>query len=185
MLEITIPKKEGLWNEKKQEFLDIEECHLRLEHSLISVRKWEEKWKKPFISKRDPKTKMEVLDYIRCMSLDKNVDMLAIAFMPPELYEKVINYIKDPMSATTFNERMLVGASTNIHEVITAETIYTWMIMLNIPVEFEKWHLEKLLTLIKMVNIKSNPNKKMSKKDSIAYMAALNQKRRAMYKTKG
>lgn len=185
MLEITIPEKNGIWDDEKEEFLTIKECHLKLEHSLISVRKWEEKWKKPFLSRKNDKTKIEVLDYIRCMSLDKNVDLLAIAFMPPDIYKKIIEYIKDPMTATTFQDRMFVGASTNVNEVITAEVIYCWMIMLNIPIELEKWHLEKLLTLIKTVNIKSNPNKKMNKKDSVAYIAALNAERKKKYNTKG
>lgn len=184
MLEITIPARNNLWDESLQEFISTKECHLKLEHSLISVRKWEERWKKPFASK-EKKTKEEIIDYVCCMSLTKDVDPISIAFMPLHLMEEIIQYIQDPMSATKINNRLLKGASTNVHEVITAELIYTWMILLNIPIEFEKWHLEKLLTLIKLVNIKSQPEKKMSKKDSIAYMNAANELRRKKYNTKG
>lgn len=183
MLDIIIPENNNLWDEKKQEFLNLPECHLKLEHSLVAVRKWESKWHKPFLEKKNKK-KIEVLDYIRCMSLTSDPDLLSIAFMPMGVYKKIIDYIQDPMTAATFRDD-LIGASKSRNEVITSETIYCWMIQLNIPVEFENWHLESLLALIKFVNIKSAPKKKMSMKDSIQYMAALNEQRKAKYKTKG
>lgn len=185
MLELDVPKVDNIWSEKEQRFMWTPAYRLKLEHSLISVRKWEAKWHKPFLDKRFEKTKVELLDYISCMSLTGPLNLKTIAIMPPDILEKIVTYIQDPSTAATFSDN-LPGAAKSRKEIITAETIYYWMIIFNIPVEFEKWHLESLLALIKFVNIRSNTKEqKMSMQDSMKYMAAQNAARRAKYHTKG
>lgn len=187
MLEIIIPAQHyEPYDEEKEEFLpivDIKETRIQLEHSLISLRKWEQTWHKPFLATTE-KTYDELCDYIRCMTLNHGVDPEIYYWIPKDIIEKVVEYIKDPMSATWFNED-LIPKNKNSREVVTAEIIYYWMITLNIPVEFQKWHLNQLLTLIKVVNIKNEPQKKKDPKLAAQERAALNAKRRAKYKSKG
>lgn len=183
MKEIFIPKSD-LFNEDTNQFIHIEETTLQLEHSLISLKKWEERWHKPFLKKED-KTIEEILDYIRCMSLNsKKVDPKVYQYLPTSLISEIVEYIKDPMTATTFSDS-LIGAQQNSREIITAEIIYYWMVTYNIPVEFQKWHLNQLLTLIKVVSIKNGPKKKMGRKEAAQQRAALNKARRAKYNSKG
>lgn len=180
MLTITIPARE-LFNEETCEFIYTDAHTIQLEHSLVSVSKWEMKWHKSFLSQRN-KTEEELIDYIRCMTVTQNV--------PPEVYfgltQENINeikaYIQNPMTATTFNEEK--GPPNR--EVITNELIYYWMISLEIPVEFEKWHLNRLLTLIKVCSIKNDPKKKKMSKSAILHRnASLNAARRQAMGTKG
>lgn len=187
MLEVIIPEQhyEG-WSEKLQEFIrvDVKETRLQLEHSLISLKKWEQKWHKPFLGK-DKKTTEEITDYIRCMTINHVSDSSIYKYIPKEIIEQVVAYIKDPMTATWFRRDNKVGAAKKTNEIITNEIIYYWMISLNIPVEFQKWHLNSLLTLIKVVNLKSQPKKKMSRKDEFRQRSALNAARRAKHNSKG
>lgn len=189
MIEIVIPEQHyELFNEKTEEFLppiNIKETRIQLEHSLISLKKWEQKWHKPFLGKTDQLSYDEITDYIRCMTLSHGVDPEIYHWMPKEVIEEILEYIKDPMTATWFRDDKLVGAQKSSREVITAEIIYYWMITLNIPVEFQKWHLNQLLTLIKVVSIKNGKSKKVDAKTAAQERAALNAKRRAEYKSKG
>ena len=180
MLTITVPAFE-MWDEKNEKFVNIKECTLQLEHSLISLSKWESKWCKPFLFTKE-KTEEETLDYVRCMTLTSRV--------PPEVYYgltseniKAINrYIEAPMTATCF------GADRNgrgNREIVTSELIYYWMIALNIPFECQKWHLNRLLTLIRVCNIKNQPAKKMSRREIMSRNAALNAARRKQLGTNG
>lgn len=185
MLEITIPEVE-LFIEGKNEFYTVQATKLTLEHSLLSVKKWEAKWHKPFLGQ--DKSMDEIKDYIRCMTISTNpkqVDPLLYRFMPYPQIEKVVDYIKDSMTATWFSDRDTMGAPKIQREVVTAEIIYYWMVTLQIPVEFEKWHLNQLMTLIRVINEKNKPAKKMSKKETAKYNAELNRARRAKYHTKG
>lgn len=188
MLEITIPEQHyEFYDEVKEEFLpqiDIKETKIQIEHSLISVKKWEQKWHKPFL-KDSEKTHEEMMDYIRCMTLTHGVDPKVYSWIPEKIIEEIIEYINDPMTATWFSKNNLIGAQKNSREVITAEVIYYWMIALNIPVEFQKWHLNQLLTLIKVVNIKNGKPKKVSAVDAARERAALNKKRREQYNSNG
>lgn len=183
MLEITIPEAH-LFDDNTQEFIDIKSTKLKLEHSLLSVKKWESRWHRPFLDDKE-KSLPEILDYISCMSLDRNVDPVVYKGLTNELIERVVEYIKNPMTATTFSNNNLIGAQTHRRETVTAEIIYYWMVSLRIPVEFEKWHLNQLLTLIKVINIKSGGEKKMSKREAAEQRRALNAQRRAKYRTKG
>ena len=180
MLPITIPSIE-LWDEKKEEFIYTKGQTLQLEHSLVSLSKWESKWCKSFLFTKE-KTYEETLDYIKCMTLTQNVD--------PEVYNRLTNanideinkYIEAPMTATFFSDDKLTKSS---REIITAELIYYWMIALNIPFECQKWHLNRLLALVKVCNIKNSPPKKRSGKEIMSRNAALNATRRKRLNTKG
>lgn len=189
MIEVVIPEQHyDLFDEEKEEFLpsvDIKETKIQLEHSLISLKKWEQKWHKPFLAKTDDLSYDELSDYIRCMTLTHGVDPEVYHWIPKDVMEDIVAYIKDPMTATWFKDTNMVGAQKNSREVITAEIIYYWMIALNIPVEFQKWHLNQLLTLIKVVNIKNGKPTKKDPKTAAQERAALNAKRRAQHRSKG
>lgn len=179
MLLITIPARE-MFDDKTQTFLTEKAQTLQLEHSLVSLSKWESKWCKAFLSKEE-KTNEETLDYIRCMTITQNVDPSVYNRLTRANIDEIQAYISAPMTATTFRENINKGSS----EITTAELIYYWMISLNIPMECQKWHLNKLLTLIRVCNIKNTPPKKMNKRDVINNYAALNAARRKQNNTKG
>lgn len=183
MLEITLPALEH-WDERKEEFVTYKKAlTLQFEHSLISLSKWESKYCKPFLGKGE-KTDEEILDYIKFMTLTQNVQ--------DETYMRLLNtrgaietindYINAPMTATTFVDD---GNSKSNGEQITSELIYYWMIALNIPDRYDKWHLNRLLTLIRVCNVKNQPAKKMKPQDVNARNAALNAARKKKLNTKG
>jgi len=180
MLDITIPAKE-LFDQSTNTFSMSKSYHLQLEHSLISLSKWESKWLKPFLQTKVEKTIPETIDYIRCMTLTQNVDPEAYTLITSEIIEQVSAYIKEPMTATTFSK----NNNTVNREIITAEIIYYWMITFNVPFECQKWHLNKLLTLINVCNIKNQPAKKMGKKEIYSRNSALNAMRRNNLNTTG
>ena len=179
MLTITIPGVE-LWDERTSEFVTTKEQTLHLEHSLVSVSKWESKWCKPFLSK-EQKTFEESADYVRCMTITQNVDPNVYKCLTDENMRQVNAYIEAPMTATTFSN----DKKAPNREIVTSELIYYWMIASQIPSEYQKWHLNRLLTLINVCNIKNTPSKKMSKKDIMSRNRALNEARRKRLNTKG
>lgn len=182
MLEIVVPDRE-YWDESKREFVNVKGITLQLEHSLISLAKWESKWKKAFLAKNN-KTPEETLDYIRCMTLNKKVDPAIYAALTQSDINSITEYINDAMTATTFQDYSN-GSKTRRNDTITAELIYYWMIQFQIPVEFERWHINRLLTLIRVCEIKNGGGKKMSKREIMSRNAALNAKRRAKLHSKG
>lgn len=179
----AVPASEQ-WDELKQEFITVKamkEQTLQLEHSLVSLSKWESKWCKPFLSKKQ-KTIEETIDYIKCMTLTQNVSPETYDNLTRENIEQINKYIAAPMTATYFSD----DKSGKINrEPITSELIYYWMVALNIPFECQKWHLNKLLTLIKVCNIKNQPPKKRSRREILSRNAALNEQRKKQLKTKG
>lgn len=180
MLEITIPKTD-LWDEEHEKFISIEKTDLQLEHSLVSISKWESKWHKPFMVNNE-KSNAELLDYIKCMTLSENVkDEVYYAFNDT-LFNAINDYIDDPMTATKFSE---IQSSSGYGEVITSEIIYYKMCSFNIPVEFQNWHINRLITLIRIFDIKNSPAKKMSQSELIRRQAEINEMRRKKYNTKG
>lgn len=179
MLIIKVPSRE-FFNDSKQEFITIKGCEIELEHSLLSVSKWESKWKKSFIS-NDNKTTEETLDYIRCMMLNDRYTSY-VNYLTQENINDINNYISDSMTATVFYDD---NTTSKKKETITSELIYYWMIASNIPMECEKWHLNRLLTLIRICSIKNAPPKKMSKRDIMDRNKALNEARRKKLHTRG
>lgn len=181
MLEIRIDGKE-FWNQEKEEFVNTKGITLRLEHSLISMSKWEAKYKRPYLSD-GPKTLQETYDYIAFMSLDRNVSMTELEGITEEDYKKILDYIHDPMTATKITQNAKNKPKSN--HVLTSEEIYYDMTALNIPFECEKWHLNRLITLIQIASIKNEPPKKMSKSEIYRQNAELNRARRAQHHSKG
>ena len=180
MLQIVIPSSE-YWDESKNEFIHLKEQTLQLEHSLVSLSKWESKWCKAFFSKRE-KTTEETIDYIKCMTLTQNVKDEVYFRLTRDNVEQINKYIEAPMTATYFSED--VNKKTG-RETVTSELIYYWMISLNIPFECQKWHINRLLTLIQVCNRKNQPPKKIGKQNTISKYAAINAARRKQLNTKG
>lgn len=181
MLQITIPSRE-LWDESTNEFVITKEQTLQLEHSLISISKWESKWQKAFLTKQE-KTHEETIDYVKCMTLNQNVDPNVYNYLTNDNIRQINAYIDSPMTATYFSEEK-VGRGGH-GEQITSELIYYWMIALQIPFECQKWHLNRLLTLVRVCNIKNQPPKKRSRREIMSRNAALNAARRKQLNTKG
>ena len=183
MLTIVIPARE-LYNEDTNEFINIPQTTLKLEHSLVSISKWEAKYKKPFISKtKDTKTREETIDYVRFMTLTQNVDPIIYYGLTDENVKEIADYVDDPMTASWVSDEEDNKSKSN--EAITSELIYWWMTALRIPWEAQKWHLNRLLMLIRIGNKKSQPPKKMSRAAILARNKRLNDERRRKYNTKG
>lgn len=180
MLQITIPAAE-IFDERTQTFDYAKEVTLQLEHSLVSIRKWESKWHKPYFSKKE-KTYEETLDYIKHMTITQNVKDETYSRLSQENVNQIIQYIEDPMTATTFSE---VQKTKGKGEQVTAELIYYWMIALQIPHEYQKWHINQLLTLVRVCDIKNSPPKNMSRREIMERNAALNAARRKRLNSKG
>ena len=181
MLKITVPACAEQYDELREVFLPpTREQTLSLEHSLVSISKWEAKWLRPYIS-RGPETMEEMTDYVRCMTLTQNVDPNVYTAIPPRLFAEITAYIKAPMTAT----RLAQTGQPKSREVVTSELIYYWMIYYNIPMECQKWHLNKLMTLIGLCSRKNAPQKKMSQREVMAQNRALNQARRKRLNTRG
>lgn len=180
MFRLVIPGAEW-WDEMNDEFVYTKPQTLQLEHSLVSISKWESKWEKPFLDE-EMKRREETLDYIRCMTMTQNVDPNVYLNITDELIEKIDEYINAKMTATTF-----AGGSgkPGRGQKITSELIYYWMIAYQVPMECQKWHLNRLLTLIRICEIKNSKPKKMSSKEVSAQYAAINEARKKKLKTKG
>ena len=181
MLRLKVPLTSEEWDEEKEEFVEPKFQVLKLEHSLLSLSKWESNWCKPFFS-REAKTYEETIDYIKCMTLTQNVDPDVYNHLTRANIIEVNNYIDNPRSATTFSNPKTGPKS---REIITSELIYYWMVALQIPNDYEKWHLNRLFNLIQICNIKNSPPKKRSAKEIMRDNAALNAQRKARLNTKG
>ena len=177
---ITVPEK-SLFNSETNEFIEVKETKLKLEHSLLSITAWESKWHKPYLSK-EQKTSEEVLDYVRCMTINTPVDPNVYLALSNDNLKQIISYIEDPMTATTIKRQEKKASN----EIITNEIIYYWMTALNIPFDpCQKWHLSRLLTLIEVASIKNQPPKKMSQKEIMKRNRSLNAARRAKHHSSG
>lgn len=181
MLRIVIPGVDA-WDEINEEFVTTQDTVLVLEHSLISISKWEAKWHKPFLGK-DQKTPEQITDYIKCMTITPNVKDEVYNFLTKENIDDVLAYINDPMTATTITDRC--GARRASREIVTSELIYYWMVALEIPFECQKWHINRLMMLIQICEVKNQPDKKMSRKSTMQQNAALNAARRQKAHSRG
>ena len=180
MLILKIPEQE-YYDQTTNEFINCRACTLKLEHSLVSISKWESKWKKPFLTE-GTKTPAEFIDYIRCMTINQDVPDEIYGLLGHDNVRKIEEYIMDPATATTvYDRRKGHGGKA---EIPTSELIYYWMVSNGIPFECEKWRLNRLLTLIKVCNAKGNPQQ-MSKAEIYAMNAALNSTRRSASGSKG
>ena len=180
MLTIKIPDTE-YYNEEISQFVSVKERMIDLEHSLVSLSKWEAKWCKPFLGK-DQKTSEEVRDYIRCMIIDRNVPDNILYALSKQQEKQIVEYIDEKMTATTFSD---ISSASKNREIITSEIIYYWMISLNIPFECQKWHLNRLLTLIRVCSIKNAPPKKMGRNSVLSRNAQINAARKKQLNTRG
>lgn len=180
MLRITIPGIE-FFNNQTQEFIRTDDTTVTLEHSLLALAKWESKWNKPFLGSGN-KTMEECIDYVRCMTIEEGIDPLIYRGITVDLFKQINKYIESPMTATMIREPN--GKRAN-REVVTNELIYHWMIALGIPSRYETWHLNRLLMLIRVCNIRNSPQKKMSKRDIYSQNRALNAARKKQLGTHG
>ena len=180
-LPITIQAKD-MFDPGTNQFITIKEQHLLLEHSLMSIEKWESKWHKAYLSKL-PKTSEESFDYLRCMCLTPNVDPMVFRAIDRKTVKDIADYIKDPMTATTIKR---LNNKPPSRDIITNELIYFWMTSYGIPFEpCRKWHFNHLMTLIEVASVKNEPPKKMGMRDILSQNASLNAARRAALHTKG
>lgn len=181
MLEITVPENE-FYHPGQNRFITVPSCVLSLEHSLISIAKWESKWHIPYLNNSTKRTVAQELDYIRCMVIGTVKNDLIFSALSPENMQQIRDYIDDPMTATTFSKTQQPSKS---RQIVTAEVLYARMFTNNIPMECQKWHLNRLLTLIRVCDTMSSPPTKMSKKQTAARYAEQNALRRARHNTKG
>lgn len=179
MIQLDIPDLEK-FDDSKGEFLMIKGQTIQVEHSLVSISKWESKWNKPFLSK-EPKTVNETIDYIKCMTITQNVRPEIYDNLTNDNVEKISKYISAPMSATWFKDN---NKNTST-EIVTSEIIYYWMISYNIPFECQKWHLNRLLTLIRVCSMKNEKPKKMSRSEIINRNKTLNEQRKQQLNSRG
>lgn len=180
MLQIVVPGVEQ-YDPVQNLFYTTRDTKLTLEHSLVSISKWESKWKTPFLSLKQY-TPEQFLDYVKCMTITQNVDPYVYSALTKDNRKAIAKYMEDPMTATTVNDKHLKGGR---NRVVTSELIYYWMTALNIPFECQKWHFNRLMTLIRVAALEQQPPKQMSKRDIMSQNKALNAARRAKHHSRG
>lgn len=182
MLQIEVNGTQ-LWDEEKEQFVSTDSTVIRLEHSLVSISKWESIYKRPYLVPQRFSQK-ETVDYIKCMCLDDNIsdEVFFAVYGDSSLMKQIDDYINSSPTATTINDN---DKKKRNSEKITSELIYYWMVANEIPFTCETWHIERLLTLIRVCNVKNQPPKKQSSKDIYARNKQLNAARRAKHHSKG
>lgn len=181
MLQIVVPARE-YWDEENETFVNTKAQVLQLEHSLISVSKWESKWNKAFLSGKD-KTVEEWVDYVRCMTINKNVDPSVYQRLTEDNFDEIRKYVSAKMTATYIHHPK--SSKQQGGDTVTSELIYYWMIVFGIPFECEKWHLNRLMALIDVCRVKSGYGNKMTKAELASRNRALNEARKAKLHTHG
>ena len=179
MLKLHIESRD-FYDDDKGEFITVPGLDLTLEHSLYTISKWESRWMKPFLSKTE-RTDDEMLDYILCMDITGNLKMSNILNITTTDLNRITQYINAKMTATTISD----NDKSNSKEIVTSELIYYWMIALQIPLECEHWHINRLITLIKICNIKNSPKKKQNTQAAMAEQRRLNKERRMQHNSTG
>ena len=173
MLELNIPERE-VFDETKNEFIRTKPVSLKLEHSLVSISKWESIYEKPFLDGKD-KSIEETKVYIKCMTITQNIDPLVYEVMSSDEFKQIENYLNKKMTATVIKE---IDTTKKTSQFVTSELIYYWMVALSIPLECQKWHINRLITLIKICEEKNKPPKKMARSVRNKHNSALNAARR-------
>ena len=173
MLQITVPAREA-WDEINQQFINTKETTIRLEHSLVSVSKWETEWCVPFLNKRDM-TVEQIRDYVRCMTVTQNVDPNVYLNLTEKNLKEVFDYIASKKTATFFSDKEKGGR----RRIITSELIYCWMVMWRIPFQCEKWPLDRLITLIRVCEAENKQPKQGSRRSAIQRNAEIKARNRA------
>lgn len=181
MLKIVVPLVEG-YDEATQEIISINDVTLELEHSLVSLSKWESEFEKPFLEQSD-KTSEEILGYVKAMTLTPDVPEDVWSKLTDENVQTIHRYIDARMTATTVYE--IQEAPQTKKEIITAEVIYYWLVVFNIPFECQHWHLNRLFTLIRVCSVKAEKPKKMTRAEMAARNREINARRRKQFGTKG
>lgn len=189
-LQITIPEREYIVEDAfgNISFETSKEIKLTLEHSLISLQRWESKWHKAFLDPQYHMTEEETDDYIRCMVIKpSDINISVIKSMPINTKQEILAYMQNPMTATVINSKGNRNGKSygRKNQKVTAEVLYWQMIALDIPFECRTWHLNQLLTLIRVCDIKNGGGGKMSKKEGAAWQTAMNNARKAKHHTKG
>lgn len=179
MLELLVGDES--YDEEKQEFVVVNGVELQLEHSLVSLSKWESKYEKPFLSDKE-KTEEEMFWYIKTMVLNAKIPPGVFDKLSPSNIKEIDVYINAKMTATTFGDE---SNQPRGREIITSELVYYWMIALQIPFECQHWHFNRLLALIKICNVKNSPEKKLSPAEVAARNRSLNAERKAKLGTSG
>lgn len=179
MLEITIPGGER-WSDRENRFYYPKETTIRLEHSLVSLSKWEAKWEIPFIGNRNL-TYEQNCDYVQCMNMTQNVSSEVFEFIPPETLAEIRQYVDKKMTATTISNT----TGRKSRETVTSEVIYCWMTELGIPFECQKWHLNRLITFIQVCQIRKAPQKKYRGSDLLRRNYELNELRKKQWGSNG
>ena len=190
MLRVEIPEQKDIFDESTQMFLpETKKTVLNLEHSLIAISKWESKWKVPYLDPNIKKSHDMEIDYIKCMTINNNlIDPNVYNAIPISIYKQILDYIADPMTATQFKSTNNVkkrGSSITGEKIITSELLYYYMIANNIPSEYEKWHVSRLMVLIRICGIKNGPVKKKSKQEIISENDRINEERRKQLHSTG
>ena len=179
MLTITIPACE-YYDSLNNRFHYSKEQEIVIEHSLVSISKWEQKFKVPFLGRQ--LSGSEFIEYVKCMTITKNVDPLVYNAMTKQNIEDIKAYMEDPMTATWFSK---MRSRTHSGKAITNELVYYWMFALNIPIDCQKWHFNRLTTLIRVCSEENAPKEKMSQAETAAYYAKLNAERKKKWGTTG
>jgi len=180
MLKLIIPQEES-FDEATNRFVVTKATILEFEHSLASLSKWESTFERPFLS-NDKKSSEEVIAYVEMMLLTPDVSVETLESLTQVHYDKINQYISSKQTATTINEVRKGGRGG---EVITAEIIYYWMVSMGIPFECQYWHLNRLLMLIKVINRKNEPSRKLGRNEAARKQRELNEQRRAQFNTRG
>jgi len=180
MLVIVVPGAE-FFDETTNEFVDVEDVVLELEHSLVSLSKWESKFEKPFLGK-EKKSPEEIAGYVKAMLITPDIGLEVLNRLSVENLTEINAYIESKQSATTFGQ---MPDRSGSGEVITSELIYYWMVAFTIPFECQYWHLNRLFSLIRICNIKNSKPKKMGRHEIAARNRELNAQRRAQLSTTG
>lgn len=180
---ITVPDQEIFIPPDR--FETIKGTTFKIEHSLVAIAKWEAKWHVPFLDDKTEKTNEMIIDYIKCMTISQNVNPNVYNHLPTEVLQEINDYIDNPMTATWFNDQKEGKGKGRTGEVVTSELVYYWMIAQNIPPEYDKWHFNRLMTLIRVCSEKNAPQKKMSKRDILSNNKRLNAARRKAMSSKG